>query len=192
MLEDDDPDFCPGLHFLAIAFANQAFATEDLQSIDQLDNVRMSPPLRCQIFHCKESIQNVPVFRQPSRVAEGTRTSPDRHCLEIWASSFLCEDLGFCDGIPRNHLRLCDKKRDWERHDAVKQNLYSFQKIWLISNLIANSEHERMKAMAHSTSDTFDRNYLSQHVQELFQGQAEHSIVRNSTNDYLDRFASTL
>lgn len=81
MHEDYDPVFCPVLHFLATAFADQAFTAEGLQSVDQLDNVRVSP-LRCQIFHWKESIQNVPVFRQPIRVAEGIQTSPDRG-LEI-------------------------------------------------------------------------------------------------------------
>ncbi len=41
-----------------------------------------------------------------------------------------------------------------------------------------------MQIMAHSSSDTFDRNYLSRHVrrdiQKLFQGQAEHLIVQEA------------
>lgn len=78
MHEDDDPVFCPVLQFLATAFADQAFAAKDLQSVDQLDNVRVSPPRRCQIFRWKESIQDIPVFRQPIWVAEETRTLPDR------------------------------------------------------------------------------------------------------------------
>lgn len=78
MHEDDDPVFCPVLQFLAIAFADQAFAADDLQLVEQLRNTRVEPPLRCQIFNWKESMLDVPVFRQPVQVAEGLRTSPDR------------------------------------------------------------------------------------------------------------------
>ena len=48
--------------------------------------------------------------------------------------------------------------------------------------MIAISEHERKQVMAHTSSDTFDRNYLSRHVrrdvQKLYQKQMEHPIVR--------------
>lgn len=78
MHEDDDPVFCPILQFLALAFADQAFATDDLRSAKQLQNARVQPPLNCQIFQWKDSILDIPVFRQPVQVAEGVRTSPDR------------------------------------------------------------------------------------------------------------------
>ena len=78
MHEDDDSVFCPILQFLAIAFADQAFAAADLQSVEQLRNVRIQPPLRAQIFHWKESMKDIPVLRQPIHVAEGTRTSLNR------------------------------------------------------------------------------------------------------------------
>lgn len=78
MHEDDDTVFCPVLQFLALAFADQAFATDDLRLAKQLQNARVQPPLNCQIFQWKESILDIPVFRQPVQVAEGVRTSPDR------------------------------------------------------------------------------------------------------------------
>lgn len=55
-------------------------------------------------------------------------------------------------------------------------------RIGLTNCEIAISEHERKQVMGHSKSDTFDRNYLSQHVQrdvqKLYQGQTEHPVVR--------------
>lgn len=46
------------------------------------------------------------------------------------------------------------------------------------------STHERMQVMAHTSSETFDRSYLSQHVrrdvQNLYQGQAEHTVLRTA------------
>lgn len=58
--------------------------------------------------------------------------------------------------------------------------------------VIAISEHERKQIMGHSKSDTFDRNYLSQHVrrdvQRLYQGQEEHPVVRTAAqmSTYMD------
>lgn len=78
MHEDDDPVFCPVLQFLALAFADQAFATDNLRSAKQLQNARVQPPLNCQIFQWKELILDIPMFRQPVQVAKGMRTSPDR------------------------------------------------------------------------------------------------------------------
>ncbi len=78
MHEDDDPVFCPVLQFLAIAFADQAFAIADLLSPEQLQNARVQPLFHCQIFQWKESILDIPVFCQPIQVTEEMRTSPDR------------------------------------------------------------------------------------------------------------------
>ena len=57
-------------------------------------------------------------------------------------------------------------------------------RTWLTYHVVAISEHERKQVMAHTSSDVFDRNYLSQHVrrdvQKLYQGQTEHPIVRTA------------
>lgn len=107
MHEDDDPVLCPIFQFLAIAFADQAFAANDLQSVDQLDNVRVSPSslpdFSFFIFHWDQSMQNVPVFRQPIQVAEGIRISPDRAwTYENFHSSL--KTLGLATGFQASSL----------------------------------------------------------------------------------------
>lgn len=77
MHEDNDPIFCPVLQFLALAFADQAFTTDNLRSAKQLQNAQVQPSLNCQIFQWKESILDIPVFCQPVQIAEGVRTSLD-------------------------------------------------------------------------------------------------------------------
>jgi len=50
---------------------------------------------------------------------------------------------------------------------------------------IAVSEHECKQVMGHKQSDTFNCNYLSQHVrrdvQALYRKQKEHQVVRIAT-----------
>ncbi|KAI9765002.1 MAG: hypothetical protein M1840_007924 [Geoglossum simile] len=160
--EDDDPAFCPVLQFLALAFADRAFEASNLQSAQDLRRVRIDPPLMCQIFHWKESILDIPVFRQAKRVVGGIMTSPDR----AWQyDSF------------QPSLRILGKATGFKHPITV----YSIRRE--TGNIMnAVSEHERKQVMGHKQSDTFDRNYLSQHVrrdvQALYRRQKEHQVVQ--------------
>lgn len=114
MHEDDDPVLCPFLHSLATAFSDRAFAAEDLQSAEQFQRVRVEPSLRCQIFHWKESMLDVPGSRQSVKTAQAVRTSSDRAwkyerfrlSLKPWVLRPAFKTLSPC-------IRVCDKARNW-------------------------------------------------------------------------------
>lgn len=82
MHEDDDPVLCPIFQFLAIAFADQAFAANDSQSVDQLDNERVSPSSlpdfsffigtnRCKMFLCFVNPFKLPKEYGPRQMVRG-------------------------------------------------------------------------------------------------------------------------
>lgn len=77
MHEHDDGVLCLGLHFLAIAFSNRAFAAEDSQFVEQLQRVCAEHLRRCQILYRKELMLEVPIFHQSVKNCRGVRTLSD-------------------------------------------------------------------------------------------------------------------
>lgn len=87
----------PILQFLAIAFADQAFAANDLQSVDQLDNVRVSPSSLPDFSLGGINAKCSCVSSTHSSCRRNTDLA--RSCVEIWKLSLLSKEFGSCDWI---------------------------------------------------------------------------------------------
>lgn len=100
--EDDDPVLCQFSSFLQSRSPTKLLPPTIYNLLISLTTCEWAP-LRCQIFHWEESMQSVPVFRQPIQVAEGIRTSPDRAWkYENFHSSL--KSLGLATGFQASSL----------------------------------------------------------------------------------------
>ena len=151
---------CAVLQFLALAFADKAFDADFY--VSKLSDVRVSHNHRSQIFPWRDEILDIPVFREPVKEVIGVRTSPTL----AWKY----------DSFQRALSTL-------GRAAGVQHEISAYVLRRATGNVMNEiSAHERMQVMTHSSSDTFDRSYLSQHVrrdvQSLYQEQAEHTVLR--------------
>ncbi|KAF8250945.1 hypothetical protein K440DRAFT_113864 [Wilcoxina mikolae CBS 423.85] len=141
---DDNPVLCPILHFLSLAFADNAFRAPDLTP-ENFFSVFVPPQRNSIEFQWKESILNTPVFRRTEHTVNGTGISPYR-CLS---------DKVFRDQLRR--LGLSAGFKDILTPYAIRRGTGN------AVDSVATSA-ERNQVMGHSRDDIFLRHYISQTV----------------------------
>lgn len=69
--EHDELIFCPILHFLALAFADNAFASPHISNLDDIYQIRIENFKESIELSWKKEMMKVPVFRRPVRRLNG-------------------------------------------------------------------------------------------------------------------------
>ncbi|KAI9763324.1 MAG: hypothetical protein M1840_000589 [Geoglossum simile] len=145
--EDTNLVFCPITLFLALAFADKAFAAPGLTSPEQLFALKVLPGLHEQRLPWKESILNVPVFRRSIRSEDGIRVSPNQ-ALPYFDFHYSLKQLGRATGFLQTITTYCIRRATGNAIDGAASTA--------VRNLI----------MGHSNSQIFEQYYLSRRVRQ--------------------------
>ena len=104
--EDTNLAFCPITHFLALAFADEAFAAPDLVSPEQLFKLNVIAGLNEQPLPWKKSMRNIPLFRRSVRTKDGVQILPDQ-ALPYSTYHPSLTRLGFATGFSEITTTYC-------------------------------------------------------------------------------------
>lgn len=185
---------CPILHFVAIAFAHNAFHPRLVST--GLNPSRLhdfvSPDGRITIdFAFKDDILEIPIFRRSTRSIEGIHVDPrlalSANSISSWTKR-LGQRAGFSHPFQPYALR-----RD------VGTELTGMSDKWNTFHIIANiildrgvSDQQRNQILGHARSDTFLKHYISSNVvvdvQATFLGTASRAdLIKEIGKLYLRR-----
>ncbi|KAI9855621.1 MAG: hypothetical protein M1824_005948 [Vezdaea acicularis] len=139
---DDHLAFCPILLFLALAFADEAF--EDVSSPEALNRIRVPPCREAIQFRWKNSMLNIPIFRQTESTVNGPRISPTRALPASDYAAYLGK-LSLSAGLERKVTPYCLRRGGANAIEPVATTA------------------QRNQIMGHARADVF-KHYISQTV----------------------------
>ena len=100
--EHDSLIFCPVLHFLALTLKDDAFKSEHVRCLEDIYGFHIPKPKTSLQLCWKESMKDVPIFRQAEQTLEGMCTSSTRalpYDTFLQHLSRLGKSAGFCDPL---------------------------------------------------------------------------------------------
>ncbi|KAI9785817.1 MAG: hypothetical protein M1816_008209 [Peltula sp. TS41687] len=143
--QDDNLAFCPIIHFLAIAFADNAFDSEKISKPEDIYNLQVPTNLNSIQIKWKPDMQDKPIFRRATRTADGIRISLDKALAYDTCNKNL-KRLGRSAGFSDNVTLYCLRRGVANVVDGVA------------------TDAERNQILGHSRAEIFQKYYLSQRV----------------------------
>jgi hypothetical protein len=107
---------------LALALDDEAFEASTMQNIDQIFQAEVPSCKNSRTLHWKESMLDVPVFRQPIRDASGTRTSlkePRPVPLHSSTTKRYLKRLGILTGFEQSLTHYCVRRGTGNAVDGI-------------------------------------------------------------------------
>ena len=159
------PAMCPILHFLGLAFADNAFHASLMEqglTPSKLHRFQ-SPEGRITIeFKFREDILEVPVFRAWHSLREGVEIHPTR-ALSASVINQESKRLGRLAGLSHDFRPYCLRREVGTELTGITETVL-VDLVLLIESDRGVSEQQRNQIMGHARSETFLKHYLSSSV----------------------------